>query len=357
MSTTTESHAGEYNSEKPSVLQKPSLLQNPSGHLLGLDIGGTKTAVLLVDRKFQVVGQLTRPTVTSSPEELVAAVLSAIDETLAQAGVLVTQIGATGIAVPGLVNSRQGIVELAINLNLAAYPLGPILAGHLQTPCNLENDVRSAALGAYRYVNQQETLQHLAYLSIGTGIAAGVVLNGRLYKGARGMAGEIGHVIVEPDGPICVCGQAGCLEAVASGSAIARMAGEQMTLPGQTLSVDGVPNGDPALTAKAVFEAARQGDPIAAGIIQQASRYLARAIQFLIMAYDVQMVVLGGGVTHAGPALLDPILVELAALRSQSALATAMLPDDKISLLPAGYNAGAWGAIMMSVEEENHETK
>jgi len=345
MSAATESHSGEHHSKKHS------------GHLLGLDIGGTKTAVLLVDRSFQVLGQVTRPTVTSSPEALIAAVLAAIDETLAQAGVLATQINATGIAVPGLVDSGQGIVELAVNLNLADYPLGPILAVHLQTPCTLENDVRSAALGAYHYVNHNDSLRHVAYLSIGTGIAAGAVLDGRLYKGARGMAGEIGHIIFEPDGPICGCGQAGCLEAVASGSAIARMAREQMTLPGQGVNVDSVPSGDAALTAKAVFEAARQSDPIAAGIIQQASRYLARAIQFLIMAYDVEKVVLGGGVTHAGPALLDPLLVELAGLRSQSALATAMLLDDKISLLPAGYNAGAWGAIMMLVEEENNETK
>jgi glucokinase len=345
MSAATESHSGEHHSKKHS------------GHLLGLDIGGTKTAVLLVDRSFQLLGQVIRPTVISSPEALVAAVLAAIHETLVQAGVLATQIGGAGIAVPGLVDSRQGIVELAFNLNLASYPLGPILAGHLQTPCKLENDVRSAALGAYRYVNRQESLQHLAYLSIGTGISAGVVLGGRLYKGAQGMAGEIGHVIFEPDGPICGCGQAGCLEAVASGSAIARMAREQMTQPGQGLSVDGLPSGDAAMTAKAVFEATRQGDPIAAGIIQQVSRYLARAIQLLIMAYDVEKVVLGGGVTQAGPALLDPLLVELAGLRSQSALATAMLSDDKISLLPAGYNAGAWGAIMMSVEEENDENK
>jgi glucokinase len=343
------------NPTKPPAGSDPT--KSASGLLLGLDIGGTKTAVLLVNRSWQVLGQVIRPTVTSSAEALVAAVMVAIEETLDQAGVLPDQLSATGIAVPGLVEAGLGIVKLAVNLKLVDYPLGPVLAGRLGASCTLENDVRSAALGAYRYVNQNEPLRHLAYLSIGTGIAAGVILDGRLYKGASGMAGEIGHVIFEPDGPICGCGQAGCLEALASGTAIARQARERMSPENQDHNVAGALGGLRKFTSEAVFEAAGQGDLIAADILQQTGRYLARAIQMLIMVYDVEKVVLGGGVSQAGQAFLDPLLIELADIRSQSTLATTMLADDKISLLPAGYNAGAWGAIMMLVEQEGDEKK
>ncbi len=343
---------------------KPIKLQAGSTHderanplLLGLDIGGTKTAVLLVDRSFQIRGQLIRPTVTSSAGALVEAVLAVIDETLNQASVPIDQVSAAGIAVPGLIDAELGIVKLAVNLGLVDYPLGPVLALRLGIPCKLENDVRSAALGAYRYVNQDYQLRHLAYLSIGTGIAAGVILDDRLYKGANGMAGEIGHVIFEPAGPICGCGQAGCLEALASGTAIARQAREQMRPANQGLNVAGAPGSLVDITAETVFEAAGIGDLIAIGIIQQTARYLARAIQMLIMFYDVEKVVLGGGVSQAGPAILVPLLIELATLRSQSTLATQMLADDKIILLPAGYNAGAWGAIKMLTEKEGDENK
>lgn len=313
--------------------------QSVSGQetIVGLDIGGTKTAVLLVDRQGDPLSAIVRPTVTSNPEKLVDGVVAAVKEALEIARIDSNQIAGIGVAVPGLVDPIKGIVELAVNLNLRSYPLGQALSIALGAPTFLENDVRTAAMGAYQYVKRQEPIQHLAYLSVGTGIAAGVILEGRLYRGAHGMAGEIGHVIFEPDGPACGCDMPGCLEAVASGTAIARMGQEFL------LETNG------PVTAEIVYEAARKGHEEACGIVRQVSLYLARAIQLLIMTYDVEKVVLGGGVTRSGSTFIDPILDELDRLRSLSSLATAMLNSEKVTMLPPDYNAGTWGALTLAL--------
>jgi glucokinase len=136
----------------------------------------------------------------------------------------------------------------------------------------------------------------------------------------------------------------GCLEAVAAGPAIARLAGEVMAAP----------VGERPLTAEDVYAAAALGDQRARQVVAEVSRHYARAIQLLIMAYDVEKVVLGGGVSRAGQAFLEPILEALAEMRSQSDLARAMLPDEKILLLPADYSAGAWGAIILAQQAPVH---
>ncbi|MGD2049139.1 MAG: ROK family protein [Chloroflexota bacterium] len=305
--------------------------------IVGLDIGGTKTAVLLVNRQGQQLSFFACPTVTTTPQGLVAGVVGAVDKALELACVKASQIVGVGVAVPGLVNPVTGIVEIAVNLNLRSYPLGQALSVELGSPAFLENDVRTAALGAYQFVKQKEPVQHLAYLSVGTGIAAGVILQGQLYRGAHGMAGEIGHVIFEPDGPACGCDMPGCLEAVASGSAIARMAREL------------IPKDDEPITAEKVYQAAANGQEIACSIVHKVSNYLARAIQLLIMTYDVERVVLGGGVTKSGATFFNPILEELARLRSLSSLADSMLKAEKLILLPATFNAGTWGAINLAL--------
>lgn len=305
--------------------------------LLGLDIGGTKTAALVVDGELKQLGAISRPTEIANPQKLVAGVVATVREALNEAQIPAGSLAGIGVAVPGLVDPQLGVVELAVNLNLESYNLGKALAEELGAPAYLENDVRTAAVGAYQFARQEEPLSHLAYLSIGTGIAAGLVLSGRLYRGANGMAGEIGHIVFEPQGPLCGCGMVGCLEAVASGTAIARIGQEKLG------------SSDKPITAQSVYESALKGNPSAIEIIQQASIYLARAIQLLLMTYDVEKVVLGGGVTKPGPAFLEPILDQLSLLRTQSALAETMLTAKKVTLLPAGYNAGAWGAIMLAM--------
>ena len=303
---------------------------------VGLDIGGTKTAALVVDEAGRCLSLIVRPTDVACPERLVTGTVATVDHALAAAGATRDQMTAVGVGVPGQVDPAAGTVALAVNLNLhEPYPLGAALGSALGAPVTLENDVRAAAWGAFHWANETQPLTSLAFLSIGTGIAAGLVLDGRLYRGVRGMAGEIGHIPVDPAGPRCRCGAYGCLEVFAAGPAIAAQAADLTTADGR------------APTTAELYALAAAHQPAARAVVERAAGYLARAVYLLVMTYDVARVVLGGGVTRAGAAFEQPLRHALATLCANSSLAASMLPDEKIIVLPADLNAGVMGAVRL----------
>lgn len=310
--------------------------------LLAIDVGGTKIEAVAVDLKGQTVARMVAATDSSGPEGL----LESIDETarrvLSQAQATTADLLGVGLGVPGQVNPASGVVRLAVNLNLSSFPLAMALAGRLKAPVNVDNDVRVAALGLYQHVQAQQQLNSLAYVSVGTGIAAGIVVDGRLLRGANGMAGEIGHVVFDPQGERCLCGLRGCLETIASGPAISRRAAGFLSH-----------NGQPP-TAADVFAAAAAGNGQAQEVVQGCARHLARALHWLVMSYDVERVVVGGGVASAGAAFWQPIETELSQLRKQSELANNMLPPQKIHLLETAENPGIWGATILAYEHAKH---
>jgi glucokinase len=304
---------------------------------VGLDIGGTKTAVLVVDQDHNILSRFKAPTVVDNPDNLIRGIVIAIEAALDQAGKTPGQILAIGAGVPGHAVPQTGVVNMAVNLNITSYPIGQKISEHFSVPVALENDVRAATLGAYQWLREQRDISYMAYISIGTGIASGVVLNGNLYRGRKGMAGEIGHVCFDPDGAICVCGMHGCLEALASGPAIAR---DFHKLAPSLASQ--------APTAKEVYQAAAAGQADAIAVIQQASKFLARAVYTLVNMYDVEVVIFGGGVSAAGSAFLDPILQSVAEMKDQSKLVHAMLNDVTVMALPPNHSAATRGAIMLA---------
>ena len=306
----------------------------------GLDIGGTKIAALVVDETGTALGQATQPTRSATANELLASISQAIHAALDEVPATPQQIRSIGAGVPGQVLPTTGVVQLAVNLHLNSYPLGPAIASRFKAPTVLENDVRAAAIGAFHYLRQTEPVQQMAYLSIGTGIAAGLILNGRLYRGHNGMAGEIGHMIAQPNGKLCNCGLRGCLETIVSGPAIMR----QLRIAEPQKQIQHA--GD-------VYRAAATGHPTAQKVVQHVSTHLARAIQWLIMTYDVEKVVIGGGVSRCGQLFLAPILQELARLRQQSSLAAELLLDEKLHLIPADFNPGLWGAVHLARQVES----
>lgn len=306
--------------------------------LLAIDVGGTKIETVAVDLRGQTVAQMVTGTDNSGPEGL----LESIDETarrvLAEAQATTANLLGVGLGVPGQVNPVSGVVRLAVNLNLRSFPLAMALAGRLKAPVNVENDVRLAALGLYQHLQRQQRLESLAYVSVGTGIAAGIVIDGQLLRGVNGMAGEIGHMVFDPQGDRCLCGLRGCLETIASGPAISRRAAAFLTL-----------NGQPP-TAGDVFAAAADGNEQAQEVVQNCARHLARALHWLVMSYDVERVTVGGGVAKAGAAFWQPIEAELSKLREQSTLASNMLPPQRIHLLETTENPGIWGAIILAYQ-------
>ena len=319
-------------------------LSNGTGSALlaGVDIGGSKLAVLIADPQLNVRGRYLTRTQVGDPDRAPDQIADAIDAALADAHATRDDLLAVGVGVPGRVDRATGTVSLAVNLGWERLPLGARLNERLRRPVLVENDVRAAAAGLHER-RVLGDLDDLAYLSIGTGISAGVVLGGTLHRGIRGMAGEIGHVVLDPDGPRCPCGLNGCFETLASGRAIAALA-EAALDEGATSSLS---NGRP-VSAVDVFDHAAAGDPLALELVEAAGGWIARAVHELVMAYDVRRVALGGGVASAGATFLAPIIRGLDRLRNSSALAAEALPPDVVELLGAEAETGSWGALILA---------
>jgi glucokinase len=319
--------------------------------VVGVDIGGTKTAILVIGSDGSVLARTVAPTAVGSPDRAADAIASLVASALDQAGLPAREVAALGIGVPGRVDRERGHVTLAVNLDWHDLPLGPRLEQRLGVPTIIDNDVRAAALGLHRR-RLFGPVESLAFLAVGTGIAAGVVLDGRVHRGTNGLAGEIGHAIIDPEGPRCACGNTGCFEAVAAGPAIVAR-----TRAGWKARRNGQPPSERETTlagAEAVYAAAGAGDEVAAEVVESTGRAIAWGIHLLALAYDVDQIVIGGGVSHAGAAFMAPIRRELDRYREASPLAAEILLPDLVQLLPADADAGAWGAVTLARESLDH---
>lgn len=302
---------------------------------VGVDVGGTKLAVIVLDQEDRVLGQRVGPMEAAPATEVVRRIVAATDEALDDAGLTRLDIRGVGLAVPGRVDPGSGRVRHAVNLAWIDEPAGDLLREAFGVPIVVENDVRAATLGLHRRGLPLAT-DDMAYLNVGTGISVGAVLGGRLHRGVRGMAGELGHLAVSSDGDVCRCGLPGCIEAIAAGPAIVKRA----TIAGRRWP-----------DAGSVFTAAATGDPVATGVVQRVGRILALVVHGLVAAYDVNRVVIGGGVTRAGTAFLGPIEHELDRRRAVSVLAAEMLPPDLVRLVPDDVDAGAMGVLAILRDE------
>jgi glucokinase len=314
--------------------------------IVGVDVGGTKVAVIVVAADGTAVGRAVAPSSTAGGDALIAVIESTVMSALAAAQLPLTDIAMIGVGIPGRVDPDSGLVEVAVNLNLSSFPLSERLEHRLGRPTVIENDVRAAAIGLHtRGVTTPSA--DLAYLAVGSGIAAGLVLDGHLYRGARGLAGEIGHAIIDPGGERCACGQQGCLEAEASGLAIARRAAAAVR-NGQSTAIRA--RAGSAISARDVYDAAAHGDPLGVAIAEDVGRRLALAVHLLVMAYDVERVFIGGGVSHAGEAFARPLRSAYERLRSVSITAQELLPSDVIEFLPVDAEPGVLGAVTIATE-------
>ena len=315
---------------------------------IGLDIGGTKIEATAVNSGLEPLATAVVSTDIAAPAAIVASIEQAVLATLAEADVQPQQLQAIGGGVPGQVDHEQGIVRNAVNLRLTNFPLSATLTKRFNCPVVLENDVRLAAVGAYHHLRRDDRtrfrdLTSLAYISIGTGLAVGLILNGRLYRGSQGMAGELGHVQVDPTGPLCNCGALGCVETYVSGPGLVQQAhGLLADYPASALCDHAGP-----LTARDIFVAAAAADSAAQAAVDRFAGQIARLLYSAMLAYDVEYLVLGGGVVKAGPLLLNAIYQEIDQLRATLPLAKALLHPERIIAI-TDYNMGVWGGIMLA---------
>ncbi|MGE5508830.1 MAG: ROK family protein [Chitinophagales bacterium] len=278
-----------------------------SRYAIGLDLGGTKIAAGLMAADGTVLAECYRATpVAAGVAPVVDALVEAAREVVAQAGAPPEEIAGVGLGCPGPIDPEQGMVVFAPNLFWKDVPVTSLLTARLPWPCRLVNDADAAALGEAVFGAGQGA-EFLLYLTVSTGIGGGIILRRRIYSGAHGMAGEFGHVVVDPGGPACRCGRKGCLEALASGPATARRAKEALAR-GRTSVLSALAGGEPErVTARLVGEAAAQGDQLAQEVLAETARYLGLGVVNLVNIFDPEQVVIGGGLANLGEALLGPV--------------------------------------------------
>lgn len=298
---------------------------------LGIDIGGTKTAAVAIGADGELSDQVRMPTGFGA-DEVVATALRTVERMIELAGVGAASFSSIGIGIPGAVDSATGRVSHAVNLGLEGLDLGPRIADRLGVQVRVENDVKAAALGAHHLLGVADGIRahSMAYLNLGTGLAAGIVLDGHLLRGGHGVAGEIGHIPVDPTGATCTCGQRGCLETLASGWAIARMWPTDARLP-----------------ARDLFDAADAGDEGAVAVRERFLTGVAAAVRLLVLTTDVDAVVIGGGLAALGDALLDGTRRILNGWAAESAFLSSTDLASRVQVIPSGFPAAAVGAALV----------
>jgi len=268
---------------------------------IGIDIGGTKVAAGVVDDRGNILARARRRTPSRDPEHLVDVVTEIVRQLLSE-----HQIAAVGVGAAGFVDADRRMVLFAPNLAWRDTPLRDEIAARIELPVVVENDANAAAWGEYRY-GAGEQHPHLVVLTIGTGIGAGLVLNGQLYRGAYGIAGEPGHVRVVPGGRQCGCGNLGCWEQYCSGTALVRAAQEIATeRPDDAKRLLELADDVEAIDGPVVTRAAQEGDAAAIDCFTEIGRWLGQGIADLAAVLDPGRFVIGGGVSDAGELLLGP---------------------------------------------------
>ena len=311
---------------------------NAAPPVVGVDLGGTYIRAALADedgalRERRKVETLAREGV----EAVVGRIVRAVEE------VSVPGVAALGICSPGPLSSRTGIVYSPPNLHgWHDVPLAGMLEERLGIPVFLGNDANAAALGEFAY-GAGRGFGHVIYVTVSTGVGGGIISDGRLLEGQRGAAGEIGHVIVEPGGPLCGCGNRGCLEALIAGPAIACQAREAIA-SGRETSIGELAETDPhGVTAEVVGRAAAAGDTLARELLETTGRRLGTALLGLVHLFNPQVIIVGGGVTNAGELLMKP---------ARDTMFAGLMPifEEDLEVVPPylGADAGLYGAVALA---------
>lgn len=312
-------------------------------YVIGIDLGGTKINGALADLEGNVISQHIIPTNASEGEEKVLnRIFQVIEKVLTDASKTSEDIKAIGIGSPGPLDAKKGIIISTPNLPFDNFELIKPIKQKFNIPTYLDNDANVAAIGEHIFGAGKGT-DNMVFITVSTGVGGGAIINGKIYRGNTCNALEIGHTTIEKDGPRCNCGNYGCVEALASGTAIGKRANEAVER-GEETSLKNYKE----LTSYEVFKEAKQGDKVASGILDSCLNYLGICVANIIATFDPEMVIIGGGVSHGGNIVFDKVR-EVVKERCLESMANAC------SIVPAGLGAdsGVIGAVALAISESD----
>ena len=314
-------------------------------HVVGIDIGGTKLATVVADKDGNILQKVQKPTESEKgPHHAVQLLLGMVAEVLDLGRLRREDISGIGVSCGGPLDTKTGIIYSPPNLpGWDALPLKEMIEAEFHIPTVIENDANAGALAEARFGGGRG-YDYVLYMTMSTGIGGGIVANGEIYHGANDSAGEVGHQILLPDGPLCGCGQYGCLEALCSGPSIARRAQEAIAEQPHTKILTLADGQIDRVRSEHVLQAARDGDALAIALVEETAYYMGWGIANLVNILNPQIVLLGTIAVAAGDLLLDPIRRTVTEMAMQR-------PLESVKIMPAelGDSIGDLAAISLVI--------
>lgn len=314
-------------------------------YVIGIDLGGTKISGALADVDGTIISQYTIPTDAHEGEEKVLErIINVIKQVLNDSNKNSDEVKAIGIGSPGPLDAKKGIIITTPNLPFKNFNLIDPIKKEFNIPTYLDNDANAAAIGEYVFGSGVDT-DNMVFVTVSTGIGGGAILNGRIFRGNTCNALEVGHMTLEKDGPRCNCGNYGCAEALASGTAIGKR-GKEAVLQDRYTSLKNYYN----VTAYEVFKEAANGDEVALEIRDTSLEYLGICVANIVTSFDPEVVIIGGGVSKNGDVIFNKVR-EVVNKRCFKSMA------DSCRIVPAalGTDAGVIGAVALAIIESKEK--
>ena len=315
-------------------------------YYIGIDLGGTNIKAGVVSEDFEIVAKASCKTNLPRPgEEICADMAKVALEAVKEAGLTLDDIEAVGIGTPGTANSETGVIEYSNNLGFLNFPVVELMKTHINKPCYVENDANAAAYGEF-VAGAAKGANDAVCITLGTGVGGGIIINKKIYSGFNFAGAEIGHTVINVDGPQCTCGRRGCFEVYSSATGLIRMTNEAIAKhPESILKEEADDHGK--VSARTAFNAMRRGDAAAKQVVDDYIRYLACGIANTINIFQPDILCIGGGVCNEG----DPLLLPLKELVAKEVYTRNSEKNTEIVIAKLGNDAGIIGAAFLGLNK------
>ena len=314
-------------------------------YYIGIDIGGTNLKAGLVDENYQIVAAKKMPLEFISMEQMGETLAQMAIGLVGENGLSRQQVASVGMGFPGVVDNRRGVVVKTVNIPLRFMPAAELFRRYWEVPVYLGNDADCAALGEY-YHYENKNVESLILVTLGTGIGTGIILNGRIYSGVNGCAGEGGHMVIVHGGEQCTCGRRGCWERYASANALIRQTREAMEKDRSSAMWRAAEGELGRVDGRTAFEAMRGGDAAAKAVVDQYLRYLCDGLANFINIFQPEVICLGGGVSHERD---EDLLVPLQRRVRELCFGREAEKQTKLVKAKLGNDAGIIGAALLGL--------
>ncbi len=319
-------------------------------YYVGIDLGGTNIAAGVINEDFEILSKAkTKTNLPRSAREICDDMVSVTIGAIESAGLNVDDIESVGIGTPGIANSDSGIIEYSCNLGFENVEMEKMFRQKLNLPVYIENDANAAAYGEY-VAGAAKGAKDAVCITLGTGVGGGIIIDGKIYSGFNYAGAEIGHMVIDVDGPLCTCGRKGCFEVFSSATGLVRMTKEAMDRNTDSI-MHKMAEEYGKVSARLAFEAMRKGDKTAKEVVDKYIKYLAAGITNTINIFQPDILCIGGGVCNEG----DPLLMPMKEIVEREVYTRNSPKNTEIVIAKLGNNAGLIGAAFLGLAKERQK--